>query len=262
MMLSRNAVLRCSKVATGMMIGVAGLSSSSSVRCQETTDRGTQFANSLPELPPQCKRFYLIRHGQTDWNKKGLLQGGSYDIPLNDYGLEQAERVSRELSGISLGVVASSHLKRAQQTADAVHQKQPQAKRLSFSNFGEMRFGDFEGKPMHEENGNKSSFEILDRQRIESPDEIWPGGESMKEVERRTQEGLDGILESHKDEKHIAIVAHGRTNEVILASLLMNDVSKTGNFKQGNTGINVIDLDEREKSWSAVLINYIKHTEV
>jgi len=113
---------------------------------------------------------------------------------------------------------------------------------------------------LHGEDGNKSNFEILDEQRVENPDEIWPGGESMKGVERRARQGLENILESHGDDKHFAIVAHGRTNQVLLTSLLMNDVSKIREYKQGNTCINVIDFDEGQKSWSTVLINHIEHT--
>ena len=96
-------------------------------------------------------RVYLIRHGETNWNKKGKIQGGGYDVPLNDNGKAQALKAAKALEGISLDAVASSSLSRAKETADIVYDyynssnssKKPL--RIVNSGFNEMRFGKFEG---------------------------------------------------------------------------------------------------------------------
>lgn len=96
-------------------------------------------------------RVYLIRHGETNWNKKGKIQGGGYDVPLNDNGKAQALKAAKALKGIALDAVASSSLSRAKETADIVYDyynsnnssKKPL--RIVNAGFNEMRFGKFEG---------------------------------------------------------------------------------------------------------------------
>lgn len=63
--------------------------------------------------------FYFIRHGETDWNKKGLLMG-HMDIPLNQTGLEQAELAQHKLMSQGIGSVFSSPLMRAYETAKII----------------------------------------------------------------------------------------------------------------------------------------------
>ncbi|MCR8847462.1 histidine phosphatase family protein [Rossellomorea sp. SC111] len=61
--------------------------------------------------------IYVIRHGQTDWNKEGRLQGRK-GLPLNDEGVRQAENLKQQLSHVSFDYVFSSPQKRAQETAE------------------------------------------------------------------------------------------------------------------------------------------------
>ena len=118
------------------------------------TPHGLRFAQLLPPLKSGHWRLYLIRHGQTDWNVRGLLQGGGYDIPLNDMGKLQAASAASELSAVPIDVVCSSHLSRAHATADALHAAVSAARgpgpvaRAVDPRFGEMRFGSFEGSPV------------------------------------------------------------------------------------------------------------------
>jgi len=106
----------------------------------------------LPK-PTSKIRVYLVRHGETNWNLRGKIQGGGYDVPLNDTGRDQAQRAARALSGIPLDAVASSSLSRAKETADILWERQvseadaTSVKPLRIMNegFNEMRFGVFEG---------------------------------------------------------------------------------------------------------------------
>ncbi|PEY37280.1 phosphoglycerate mutase [Bacillus cereus] len=61
--------------------------------------------------------IYVIRHGQTDLNKEGRLQGRA-GLPLNEYGIEQAERLKEKLKNIKFDYVFSSPQERAIQTAE------------------------------------------------------------------------------------------------------------------------------------------------
>ncbi len=88
-------------------------------------------------------RVLAIRHGETAWNTESRIQGHT-DIPLNDTGLWQAERVAHALRGESLQAVYSSDLQRARTTAQAI----AQAQQLTLSldpGLRERHFGHLEG---------------------------------------------------------------------------------------------------------------------
>lgn len=262
-MILPNALLRFSGIAAGVMFANTGRETA---ECDSTiiAERATQFASRLPDLSPHYQRIYLIRHGQTEWNKQGLMQGGGYDIPLNENGLSQAAYAAEELSAIPLDVIASSHLQRAHQTADVIHSSQPSATRLVFSEFGEMRFGEFEGYAIRGPQATEDKmkrFQIMNEQMADDSEQEWPDGESTRQVEVRSRKALYEIMKKHEDSKHIAIVAHGRTNKILLASLLLNDLSQFRTIKQGNTCINIIDFEKKDERWCTVLLNYIDHTE-
>ena len=85
--------------------------------------------------------IYLVRHGQTDWNKEGRIQGGT-DNPLNNTGREQAAAMAKTLAEVKVDAVyVSSHL-RAQQTAAALEGRAPI---VAMDLLRERFFGKFEG---------------------------------------------------------------------------------------------------------------------
>lgn len=67
-------------------------------------------------------KICLVRHGETEWNSEGILQGKT-DIPLNDLGIQQAEECADYLSQFQWDVVITSPLKRAKQTAEIINKK-------------------------------------------------------------------------------------------------------------------------------------------
>jgi broad specificity phosphatase PhoE len=238
----------------------------------------TLFAASLPPLEPNHRRVYLLRHGQTDWNARGLMQGGGYDIELNESGRDQARRVAHELSSIQLDIVASSHLSRAAETADIVHEVQQQQqthsssfptrtsplKRLKTERFGEMRFGEFEGAAIHGKDFDQDShdkfWEVNTQIRADTSMRFHPNGESTDDVEERSRMALEAILDKYQDAAHIAVVAHGRANQILLASILWNDAQRYHEIKQGNTCINALDFSETANTWNPLVLNYTEHT--
>lgn len=218
----------------------------------------------LVALAPETKRIFLLRHGETDWNAAGRVQGGGYDLDLNANGQQQAQLLAQELADIPLDVIASSHLKRAQQTADIVHEHQHRdATRLILDGFGEMRFGEYEGVALRGPNSNE---EITQRykehnERMKLDGTIsWPGGESPVMVETRMIAALNQILEDYTDASYIGIVAHGRAINIMLASLLENDCRLFARFHQVNCCINVLDVSP-ERRYKSLVLNEKQHLE-
>lgn len=89
-------------------------------------------------------KFYLIRHGQTDYNKAGKVQG-RLDTPLNEQGISQAEQMSEELKDVNFDVIYYSPLTRAQQTAEIIRQHHPESEFIVAPEIIERDFGEYEG---------------------------------------------------------------------------------------------------------------------
>lgn len=87
--------------------------------------------------------IYIVRHGQTDWNVKRLIQG-HIDIPLNEEGKRQAKKISIELKGITFNKIYSSDLKRAYETAKIIAQDR-KLKIVVSEDLRERYFGKFQG---------------------------------------------------------------------------------------------------------------------
>lgn len=67
----------------------------------------------------QRHKFYFVRHGETDWNKQGILMG-QMDIPLNETGIQQAQKAALILANYEFGSIFSSSLQRAYSTAQII----------------------------------------------------------------------------------------------------------------------------------------------
>lgn len=92
--------------------------------------------------------IYLIRHGETDWNKKRLMQG-QVDIPLNKEGEKQAKEAAKKLASINFNLVFSSDLSRAKKTAEIITMEKKIAVQTT-KVLREKNFGMLEGKHLDE----------------------------------------------------------------------------------------------------------------
>jgi len=88
-------------------------------------------------------KIYMIRHGETDWNKKRKLQG-QVDIPLNEFGKLLAKETAPALADVPFAVCYTSPLKRAAETARLVLGDR-EVPIVPDKRIQEMSFGEFEG---------------------------------------------------------------------------------------------------------------------
>lgn len=135
--------------------------------------------NKLPKNKSNYCKFYIVRHGETEWNAKGLLQGHT-DIPLSETGIAQAKEIAKELKNVRFDKAYSSDLLRAQKTAEIIVLE----RKLAVETTKELRermHGKYEGKPASNlEKVRKITKKLTDKQRfaykidekIESDEEV------------------------------------------------------------------------------------------
>lgn len=146
----------------------------------------------------------LIRHGLTDWNLVGRLQGRT-DIPLNETGREQARRVGRELAGQGFSLVLASPLGRAQETAALIAEELNIDTGRPVPELIERGFGPLEGRIM---------AEVSDEESAALRDQLEP----IAHILNRAIPALLNLCEEHAGKK-VAVVSHGATMRVILDAL-------------------------------------------
>lgn len=169
------------------------------------------------------KTIYLIRHGETDWNTKRLLQGAT-DIPLNENGIALAEETSEKMKDIHFDVVFSSPLQRAYKTAEIIRGKRD-IPILKDARIKEMCFGANEGYCCAPEGYNVPDphFNYF----FTDPEKYVPGegGETFQQLCDRTTAFLHDIAGKEEYEgKSILVSTHGAALRGLLSSLTIKDL--------------------------------------
>ena len=181
---------------------------------------------------PATLRIYLARHGQTDWNVEGRMQGGT-DIPLNATGRQQAAALKDHLKDVRFDAVYSSTLSRSRETAEIVRGQVPLT---SVAGLGERRFGKFEGLLS---NAPDTGPEF--QRRRWDPKDALDGGESWVAFIDRVRSALQTIRTRHPSGS-ILLVGHGGTNQAILQILLGLSLDDTRSITQDNDELYLIEL--------------------
>jgi broad specificity phosphatase PhoE len=162
--------------------------------------------------------IYVVRHGETLWNKEEVFRGRK-DIPLNETGKKQAEKVGAYFAGISLSRIVSSPLRRAEETAEAIS-KTTDVLVETMKEFSDINFGVWEGLPLREvEERYPVDFGLWKT----SPQELQiDGGETLAMVRGRILGGLAKLTAS--GEGAIAVVTHRVIcKEIVLSCLDIGD---------------------------------------
>jgi broad specificity phosphatase PhoE len=184
----------------------------------------------------------LIRHGNTRFNKQKIFRGHT-DIPLDDTGLEQAEKTGKLLSKIKIGNIYCSPLSRAVQTAEKISGCQKDAVRIiEEKGFLDLSFGDWEGKSFEEA---RNEYPDIYNTWVRTPHlTSIPGGETLAQARERSWKALTRIMEGYKVGKGLqifAVVSHRVINKLIINSILGLDESKFWQIKQDPCCINIFE---------------------
>lgn len=153
-------------------------------------------------------RLCLVRHGETDWNAAGILQGWS-DVPINEAGRLQARELSVRLADAGLKQVWSSPLIRALESAQIIANMLGLPEPRCHDGLRERHFGVIQGIPKSElaELNPVLLQQILKR----NPATVFEGGESMDEFADRVLAALGDIAmdAANKDQASVLIISHG-----------------------------------------------------
>ena len=179
--------------------------------------------------------IYLVRHGQTAWNKEEIFRGRT-DIPLDETGLKQAELAGEYFKAMVIQGVYSSPLLRAWQTAEQIARFQ-NLKTQPIEGIIDMSFGNWEGHALQE-------IERIDpetyRQWREEPHLAkLPGGESLDDVRFRAMAVLEWVIKKHP-EGSVVLISHRVVNKVLICGILGIDNSHFWQIAQDTAAINLI----------------------
>ena len=202
-------------------------------------------------------RIFLIRHGETNWNKEGRFQG-QIDIPLNENGKDQARKTFEYLKNISFNKAFSSSMHRPYETAQIILQNKKDLKIEKIDSLVEISHGLWEGKL---ESEIREKWPLLLKNWHDKPEEvIMPEGESIKDVSERSIKAFNKICLSQKDNDLSLIVAHDAVNKTLICNILGINYSNIWKIKQGNGGITIIDLfDDPSKPPVISALNITTH---
>ena len=93
------------------------------------------------------KTLYFVRHGETELNAAGVLQGSGTDLGLNSRGRQQAEYLRDHLASCDFDLAVTSNLMRSMETAKIVLEKYPSIPIIQAEELHEISWGDLEGQP-------------------------------------------------------------------------------------------------------------------
>ncbi len=200
--------------------------------------------------------FTFVRHGETDANISGLLQG-QIDCPLNANGLAQADAAAEFLADREFDFIYASNLARAAVTAQKIAGRGHENIPLTLTHeLREMDCGDFDGKTWVElRAAHQDKVNIFYR---ESAGGAFPGGESKAGFQARIDAFLEKMVALHPG-KRILLVAHGGVLQRIFRRVAGVGGANTLLPLAGNASVSEFLYSSNQQAWQLTLWNYREH---
>ncbi len=202
--------------------------------------------------------LYLMRHGETYWNKRGCFQG-STDVDLTEYGIELARQTRDGFwkDGIRFDRIYTSPLLRARRTAAVVNQPQ-KAPVYVDDRIREMEFGAYEGRSIHElKMMDQNVRYCLEKPSLYRPD---PLGEEFSDVYARIDDFMEhelAPLEQEPGIENVLVVCHGAVIRCFLTRMNEMGLDDFWKIRQPNCSVNLAELkDGRFRSVRESILYY------
>lgn len=188
--------------------------------------------------------IYFIRHGESQFNKEGKLQG-QMDPPLSNKGEKTASSLAKSMkdtfvsSGKEINAIYSSPLKRAKETADAIS-RATGAPIVVDANLQEIKLGGWEGRKISNMTKNPQFIQWR-----KNPESITPpGGEEIKNFQDRAVTGIKKIIEDNSQNDNIIVVTHGGVIGALVSYTLKEDISKSMKYIPKNLSVTSIEIGD------------------
>jgi len=197
--------------------------------------------------------IYLARHGETEFNRRSLIQGQGIDVSLNDTGRKQARAIGRFLKEIELQKIFSSSLKRSCETAQLVADMHAMEIE-SYPDLDEMNFGILEGRPIPEI--KPQLIELRENWKSGNIDYAVENAESPRAVLSRAASKIETLLQEHRN-MNMLFVLHGRLLRILLSHWLEYGLSNMDRIKHTNGALYHLRWDGRH--FKPVFLNNTRH---
>ena len=199
-------------------------------------------------------RIYLVRHGETEWNRVRRFQGRR-NLPLNQKGKKQVSALAAALKNIPLTAIYTSPLIRALETARQIKLFHPSTPIFEDIGLMEMDLGEFDGMKVQDWAEQYPDFR---KAWNENPGSVrMPGGESLEEVQDRAKKTLERITGIYPPNTTILISSHNFVNLTILCDILKIPLNRFRDLRQENAAFNVIS--KKGNRFYAELVNERSH---
>ncbi len=192
----------------------------------------------------------LIRHGETDYVKKGILAGRFPGVPLNSHGRDQAQTLAKALKGTPIKALYTSPIERAVQTAEPI----AQALGLDLverSGLIETEIGEWMNVKVKTLNRTKI-WKI-----VQSAPSVFrfPGGETFAETQLRISNELINLAAQHDPKEIIACVSHADPIKLAIAYFIGLPLDQFQKLQVSTASINILHLTEFGGHLAALNLN-------
>jgi len=223
--------------STASIASVAGCTGAADSNDEPEVEDNTQMSEKEDPLT-----ILLARHGQTEWNAEGRLQGNSDGDAntLNEVGIEQAEANAEALEGIAVSHIYSSELRRASETAEILSESFSDDTPITeLEDLNERSRGVYEGEIAEE-------VEEEFRPRFESLEDDMDGGESLESIADRVGEATREIVDEHSGE-NVLVVGHSGVNPLVIGEIIdLSPAIAIRDIEQGNDQVLKLDIYDED----------------
>lgn len=200
--------------------------------------------------------IFLVRHGESDYNRERRIQGDSDFAKLTDHGVGQSEMLKARLDKEKFDAMYSSPSMRAMETSHIV--KPNGMGILTDEGLNERNFGELEGKTWEQVEKEKPGLHNEYRATKELPG--VRGVESSKELQKRVWACFREIVKENQG-KNVLVVTHGGFIATVMTTLTNTPLRLRSKFSCGNCSVTVINYDNENKTFKAERFNDMSHLE-
>ena len=178
-------------------------------------------------------KLYIIRHAETEYNRKGIIQGSEVDSDINEIGESQANSFYEYYKDINFDKIYVSDLKRTFQTIRRFTENGSSYEKLK--EFNEISWGVNQGKS----DDLEDYAELIDTWLAGNLDNKFEEGESPNEMSIRLVKGFNKVLDDDYDT--VLLCIHGRALRILLSKIIDNDLTKMDKYVHSNTGLYILE---------------------